>query len=126
PVRQGGMMAIDSIRQAQVGNSFAGLPPAFYTQLKPQPLNHPRLLHANAQVGAMLGLTPAALAEPEFLQVVSGQEALPGGKTLAAVHSGHQFGVWAGQLGDGRAHLLGEISGPEGSWELQLKGSGRT
>src|SRR5690606_15936277 len=72
------------------------------------------------------GLTPAALAEPEFLQVVSGQEALPGGKTLAAVYSGHQFGVWAGQLGDGRAHLLGEISGPEGSWELQLKGSGRT
>ncbi len=119
-------MAIDSIRLAQVGNSFAGLPPAFYTQLKPQPLNHPRLLHANAQVGAMLGLAPAALAEPEFLQVVSGQEALPGGKTLAAVYSGHQFGVWAGQLGDGRAHLLGEISGPEGSWELQLKGSGRT
>src|SRR5690606_23829644 len=50
----------------------------------------------------------------------------PGGQTLAAVYSGHQFGVWAGQLGDGRAHLLGEVAGPRGSWELQLKGSGMT
>jgi uncharacterized protein YdiU (UPF0061 family) len=51
---------------------------------------------------------------------------LPGGETLAAVYSGHQFGVWAGQLGDGRAHLLGEIVGPQGNWEVQLKGAGMT
>jgi len=119
-------MTLDSIRQVQAGNSYAQLPAAFYTLLKPQPLNHPRLLHANAEVAALLGLKPEALARPDFLQVVAGQEALPGGKTLAAVYSGHQFGIWAGQLGDGRAHLLGEISGPQGSLELQLKGSGRT
>ncbi len=74
----------------------------------------------------MLGLAPQALETPEFLEIVSGQRPLPGGRTLAAVYSGHQFGVWAGQLGDGRAHLLGEILTPEGPQELQLKGAGRT
>jgi uncharacterized protein YdiU (UPF0061 family) len=58
--------------------------------------------------------------------VVVGRQPLPGGRALAAVYSGHQFGVWAGQLGDGRAHLLGEIRTPDGPMELQLKGSGRT
>src|SRR5690606_35519555 len=62
----------------------------------------------------------------EFLEVVSGQRPLPGGRTLAAVYSGHQFGIWAGQLGDGRAQLLGEVLTPHGPLELQLKGSGRT
>jgi uncharacterized protein YdiU (UPF0061 family) len=62
----------------------------------------------------------------QFLRVFSGAEPLPGGQTLSAVYSGHQFGVWAGQLGDGRAHLLGEVHSPGGAWELQLKGSGIT
>ena len=107
-------------------NSFAQLPPEFYTRLPTTPLNQPRLLHASAEVAALMGLPLEALSTPEFLAVVSGSEPLPGGATLAAVYSGHQFGVWAGQLGDGRAHLLGEIQGPEGSVELQLKGAGMT
>ena len=90
-------------------NSFAALPDAFYTRLAPQPLNHPRLLHANPDAAALIGLDPSAFATPEFLAVFSGQQPLPGGDTLAAVYSGHQFGIWAGQLGDGRAHLLGEV-----------------
>ncbi|RTZ41141.1 YdiU family protein [Candidimonas sp. SYP-B2681] len=117
---------IDSIKQLQVRNSFAELPPAFYTLLPPQKLSNARVLHANVDVALMLGLTRAALTEPDFLDVVSGASPLPGGKTLAAVYSGHQFGIWAGQLGDGRAHLLGEVVSPSGHWELQLKGSGRT
>ncbi len=117
---------IDSIKQLQVQNSFAELPAAFYTFLPPQTLSNARLLHANVEVANMLGLTQAALAEPDFLDVVSGASPLPGGKTLAAVYSGHQFGIWAGQLGDGRAHLLGEVVSASGNWELQLKGSGRT
>jgi len=107
-------------------NSYARLPPRFYTRVAPQPLTAPRLLHANADVAALIGLDPAVFASDEFLQVFSGARVLPGGDTLAAVYSGHQFGVWAGQLGDGRAHLLGEVRNPAGSWELQLKGSGRT
>ena len=107
-------------------NSFARLPGAFYTRLRPQPLNAPRLLHANLDAAALIGLDEQDLADPEFLAVFSGSAPLPGGDTLSAVYSGHQFGVWAGQLGDGRAHLLGEVCGPGGNWELQLKGSGRT
>jgi uncharacterized protein YdiU (UPF0061 family) len=51
---------------------------------------------------------------------------MPGSEPLAAVYSGHQFGVWAGQLGDGRAHLLGEIAAAGSGWEIQLKGAGQT
>ncbi|NLC35914.1 MAG: YdiU family protein, partial [Alcaligenaceae bacterium] len=116
-------MKLDAL---QVANSFAELPREFHTFLQPQPLNEPRLLHSNAEVAALLGLDAAALRSPEFLEIVSGQRPLPGGRTLAAVYSGHQFGMWAGQLGDGRAHLLGEILTPQGAWEIQLKGAGLT
>jgi uncharacterized protein YdiU (UPF0061 family) len=107
-------------------NSFATLPADFYTRLPTTALKDPVLVHANPLVGTLLGLTPEHLCSPAFLDVVSGSNALPGGDTLSAVYSGHQFGVWAGQLGDGRAHLLGEITGPQGNWELQLKGAGPT
>jgi uncharacterized protein YdiU (UPF0061 family) len=119
-------MNAQSLAELQAVNSFASLPAAFYTRLAPQGLNNPRLLHANADAAALIGLDPAALSTPEFLGVFSGAQPLPGGDTLAAVYSGHQFGVWAGQLGDGRAHLLGEVQGSRGGWELQLKGSGMT
>jgi len=109
-----------------VQNSYAALPATFYTRVAPEPLHQPRLLHANAQAAALIGLDSAAFADPDFLAVLSGARPLPGGDTVAAVYSGHQFGVWAGQLGDGRAHLLGEVHSPSGIWELQLKGSGRT
>ncbi|ANN66501.1 protein adenylyltransferase SelO [Bordetella bronchialis] len=115
-----------TLAELPVINSFAGLPPAFYTRLAPQGLNEPRLVHANEDAAALIGLAPEALHTREFLEVFSGRAPLPGGDTLAAVYSGHQFGIWAGQLGDGRAHLLGEVDGPYGTWELQLKGAGMT
>jgi|Laugresbdmm110sn_2_1035109.scaffolds.fasta_scaffold01874_5 uncharacterized protein YdiU (UPF0061 family) len=107
-------------------NSFASLPTDFYTRLPTTALTAPRLVHASAEVAAQLGLPLQSLTTQGFLDVVSGTQPMPGGDTMAAVYSGHQFGVWAGQLGDGRAHLLGEIQGPEGSFELQLKGAGMT
>lgn len=91
-------MNVHSLSDLRAVNSFAALPAAFYTRLAPQPLNQPRLLHANADAAALIGLDPSALRTPEFLRVFSGAEPLPGGDTLAAVYSGHQFGVWAGQL----------------------------
>ncbi len=75
----------DSLVALEVANSYASLPAAFYTRLAPQPLTEPRLLHANAGVAAMLGLSETALAAPEFLQVFSGGQPLPGGDTIAAV-----------------------------------------
>ncbi|HTK02818.1 MAG TPA: YdiU family protein [Bordetella sp.] len=115
-----------SLADLPMSNSFAGLPPAFYTRLAAQGLNAPRLVHANEDAAALIGLAPEVLRTDAFLEVFSGRAPLPGGDTLAAVYSGHQFGIWAGQLGDGRAHLLGEVDGPRGTWELQLKGAGMT
>lgn len=125
-VRHARHVMFDRIDELTVCNSFAALPESFYTRLAPHAPGAPRLLHANTEVAALLGLSEAALRTPEFLAVCAGQQPLPGGQTLASVYSGHQFGVWAGQLGDGRAHLLGEVVGPDGNWEVQLKGSGRT
>ncbi|MFQ6685813.1 protein adenylyltransferase SelO family protein, partial [Bordetella pertussis] len=79
-------------------NSFAALPAEFYTRLQPRPPAAPRLLHANAEAAALIGLDPAEFSTQAFLDVFSGHAPLPGGDTLAAVYSGHQFGVWAGQL----------------------------
>jgi uncharacterized protein YdiU (UPF0061 family) len=107
-------------------NTFAGLPADFFTRLPTTPLKAPVLVHANPLTAKLVGLSTEQLLSQRFLDVVSGTTPLPGGDTLAAVYSGHQFGVWAGQLGDGRAHLLGEIAGQWGRWELQLKGAGPT
>jgi uncharacterized protein YdiU (UPF0061 family) len=107
-------------------NSFAELPPAFYTRLMPTPLPAPYFIAASARAAALAGLDPAALAEEDFVAVFSGNAVPPRSMPLAAVYSGHQFGHWAGQLGDGRAILLGQLAGPEGPMELQLKGAGMT
>ncbi len=107
-------------------NSFAALPTDFYSRLPTTPLKASVLVHANPHAANLVGLRPEQLLTQRFLDVVSGTTPLPGGDTLAAVYSGHQFGVWAGQLGDGRAHLLGEIAGERGTGELQLKGAGPT
>ena len=107
-------------------NAFARLPDAFYTRLPPDPLPDPYLVAASPAAAALIGLDATELARPEFAQVFAGNRLLPGSEPLAAVYSGHQFGVWAGQLGDGRAHLLGEVSGADSGWEIQLKGAGQT
>ncbi|SNS63184.1 Uncharacterized conserved protein YdiU, UPF0061 family [Noviherbaspirillum humi] len=111
-------------------NSFASLPPAFYTRLMPTPVPAPYLVGASESVAAMIGLDSAELGRPEFTDTFAGNRVPKGALPLAAVYSGHQFGVWAGQLGDGRAILLGDvpaaISDKPGRMELQLKGSGLT
>ncbi|CAM5180992.1 Protein adenylyltransferase SelO OS=Castellaniella defragrans OX=75697 GN=selO PE=3 SV=1 [Castellaniella defragrans] len=114
-------------RNAQLGCSFAALPESFYTRVRPRPLTAPRLLHVNPQAAELLGLGAEECASAEFLSLCSGGRRLADDiAPLATVYSGHQFGVWAGQLGDGRAHLLGDVATARGTWEIQLKGSGRT
>ncbi|MCL4744164.1 MAG: YdiU family protein [Burkholderiaceae bacterium] len=108
-------------------NRFARLDPAFFTRLDPTPLRDPYLVAADESAAALIGLSPEALAHPDFARFVCGNLLAPGCEPLASVYSGHQFGAWAGQLGDGRAILLGDAVGPDGRpWELQLKGSGLT
>lgn len=108
-------------------HSFAELGPAFYTELRPTPLPSPHLVSANAPLARELGLDPAMLASEAGVAAFTGNVLPAGSKPLASVYSGHQFGVWAGQLGDGRAILWGGIETPAGDvQELQLKGAGRT
>lgn len=107
-------------------NSFARLPDAFHTRLAPEALPEPYLIGASEDAAALIGLDPAQFRRAEFRDAFAGNALLGGSDPLAAVYSGHQFGDWAGQLGDGRAHLLGEVGGANGAWEIQLKGAGRT
>ncbi len=109
-------------------NRFAGLGEGFYTALAPDPVAAPRWAAVSAGCAAELGLPPDWWQREDWqaLQVFSGQALWPGMAPLASVYSGHQFGVWAGQLGDGRALLLGELQTPAGPREVQLKGAGRT
>jgi uncharacterized protein YdiU (UPF0061 family) len=107
-------------------NSFAELPPAFYTRLMPTPLPAPYFVAASARAAALVGLDAGTLAQEDFVAVFTGNAVPAAAKPLSAVYSGHQFGVWAGQLGDGRAILLGNLATPAGPMELQLKGAGLT
>jgi uncharacterized protein YdiU (UPF0061 family) len=107
-------------------HDFAALGPAFHTELRPTPLPDPHLVSLNARLATELGLDPGALAASAQVEAFTGNALPAGARPLASVYSGHQFGVWAGQLGDGRAILLGGLETPAGLQELQLKGAGRT
>ncbi|MDD2884768.1 MAG: YdiU family protein [Dechloromonas sp.] len=107
-------------------NRFAALPESFYTRLAPHPLPAPSLIAVNRDLAAEMGLPSALLDSPIFPELLAGNQPWPGSQPLAAVYSGHQFGMWAGQLGDGRAHLLGGLDAGSHHWEIQLKGAGRT
>ncbi|MGE3538320.1 MAG: YdiU family protein [Candidatus Tectimicrobiota bacterium] len=111
-------------------HTFATLPPAFYTRLQPTPLPDPYLVGVSPAAAALIDLEPGAWATERFVQAFSGNRLPAGALPLAAVYSGHQFGAWAGQLGDGRAILLGDVPASDpaapGSLEVQLKGAGLT
>lgn len=114
--------------QLNLANGFAALPPAFYTRLMPTPLPDPYFVAASARAAELIGLSPALLRNEDFVDVFTGNLVPEGVNPVSAVYSGHQFGVWAGQLGDGRAILLGSAPNPAGGhpMELQLKGAGMT
>jgi len=108
-------------------NRFAGLDPAFFTPLQPTALPQPYWVGRSQRVADTLALDAGWMDSEQALLALTGNQLLPGSQPLASVYSGHQFGQWAGQLGDGRAILLGELALPDGSgMELQLKGAGLT
>ena len=119
-----------TLDQLSFENSYTTLPASFYTRLQPTPLSSPYMVCGSASAAALISLDPAEFSRQEFVDAVSGNRTLTQSQPLAAVYSGHQFGVWAGQLGDGRAILLGEADAPgmppPGKLELQLKGAGMT
>ena len=100
---------------------------AAFSRVDPTPVAAPRLVAHSPEVAALLGLDPAYVASPAFAQVFGGNALIEGMQPYAANYGGHQFGHWAGQLGDGRAITLGETINAAGErWELQLKGAGPT
>ncbi|TNE75869.1 MAG: YdiU family protein [Gammaproteobacteria bacterium] len=110
----------------QFDNSFARLGDDFFSHVTPSPLPSPWLVSINPAAAELIGLDAQALTEDWFLQWCSGNLQLPGSEPLAMVYSGHQFGSYVPQLGDGRGLLLGEVVGPEGKWDIHLKGAGQT
>lgn len=112
-------------------NGFAQLPPVFYTRLQPTPMPQLALNAGNGALASAMGFDSEWLQTEAAAQVLGGNALLPGMDAMATVYSGHQFGQWAGQLGDGRAILLGELAAPDQQdssqgLELQLKGAGMT
>ncbi|MDQ5848639.1 MAG: YdiU family protein [Pseudomonadota bacterium] len=100
---------------------------ACYTRVDPTPVKAPRLLAWSDAMGERLGITRPASATALAAEVLGGNRVLPGMRPYAARYGGHQFGHWAGQLGDGRAITLGEfLDRDDARQELQLKGAGRT
>lgn len=106
---------------------FASLGSDFGSVQAPTPIESPYLVAFNPKAAALLDLDPAAAQDPAFVQVFSGNSVAPGATPYSQLYAGHQFGAWAGQLGDGRAISLGAISNSRGQlWDVQLKGAGKT
>ena len=100
---------------------------AAWAAVWPSPVPAPGMLAHDSRVAQRLGLPEALLADPGFVQVMGGCALYPAMTPWAANYGGHQFGHWAGQLGDGRALSLGELADASGQgWEIQLKGAGPT
>lgn len=100
---------------------------ALWSEVEPTPVSAPRLIAYSREMAEALGIGEDEIASPEFVEVFSGNTLAAGMFPYASNYGGHQFGHWAGQLGDGRAISLGEAIGADGRrWELQLKGAGLT
>ena len=95
---------------------------AVYSFVRPIKTSNPTLLHVSDEIQQILGFSNEDIQSKEFLEFVTGNSVLKNSKPFAMCYAGHQFGNWAGQLGDGRAINLGEIK----DWAVQLKGSGPT
>jgi serine/tyrosine/threonine adenylyltransferase len=100
---------------------------AAFSRIRPTPVEAPVTLAWSPEVADLLGLDPDVCRSDDFAQVFAGNRVPAGADPHAAVYGGHQFGSWAGQLGDGRAIALGEVRDRHGGYQtLQLKGAGPT
>ncbi len=99
---------------------------ACFSFVKPKQTANPEMLHVSPDMLDNLGLTEADGKSEAFLNIFTGNEVLENTKPYAMCYGGHQFGSWAGQLGDGRAINLFEVEHDNTNWALQLKGAGET
>ena len=99
---------------------------ACFSYVVPRVPSNPKLLHVSNEVANLIGISTEETQSEDFLKVFSGKKLLPNSKPYAMNYAGHQFGNWAGQLGDGRAIILAEIEHQNTILALQLKGAGST
>ena len=116
------------LEEVKFDNTYARLPEAFYAKLNPTSFDSPPyLISFNPAAAELIDLDPEQAKRPEFAGVFGGSMLVPGMEPLAMLYSGHQFGVYVPQLGDGRAILLGEVRNERGEkCDLHLKGAGLT
>jgi len=108
-------------------NRFARLGDAFSAHVLPEPIDNPRLVVASPAALALLDLEPTTADTQEFAELFGGHKLWADAEPRAMVYSGHQFGGYTPQLGDGRGLLLGEVYNQAGEhWDLHLKGAGQT
>ncbi|MEZ5407372.1 MAG: YdiU family protein [Acidimicrobiales bacterium] len=111
----------------EVGGRTRPVSRAAYSRVQPVTVPAPRIIAWSPEMSAQLGLDDDVWTSAEAAEVFSGNRLLPGSDPHAANYGGHQFGQWAGQLGDGRAIALGEVIDRDGNHQtLQLKGAGPT
>lgn len=99
---------------------------ALFSYVNPTKPSNPKLIHASTEVAEMVGISTEEIQSEDFLNAFSGKEILPETRSYAMCYAGHQFGNWAGQLGDGRAINLTEVEHNKEFFTLQLKGAGKT
>ena len=99
---------------------------ATHSYVSPKVPAGPKLIHASIEMARAIGLDDEDISSKVFLELFSGAKILPKTKPYAMAYAGHQFGNWAGQLGDGRAINLFEVKHNEKRWTIQLKGAGET
>ncbi|WP_034058105.1 protein adenylyltransferase SelO [Lacinutrix jangbogonensis] len=107
-------------------NSRRQVKEACFSYVTPKQTKKPELLHVSPEMLHSLGLTEEDAKSKDFLNIFTGNTVLPNTKPYAMCYGGHQFGNWAGQLGDGRAINLAEIEHENKHWAIQLKGAGET
>ncbi|EGB15883.1 protein of unknown function UPF0061 [Pseudodesulfovibrio mercurii] len=107
-------------------NTYAHLPAPFFQRIDPEPVAAPTLIRLNRPLAERMELDLPG-DEADLAAVFTGNRILPGAEPVAQAYAGHQFGQFVPQLGDGRAHLLGEVVNAAGErFDIQFKGSGRT
>ena len=118
---------MNTLEELLFENTYAALPEVFCERVKPTPFPNPYVVSVNPGAADLLNLDPGEFTRPDFAEYFCGAKLLPGSDPIAMLYSGHQFGHYVPQLGDGRAIMLGEVRNEKGErWELQLKGAGLT
>ena len=107
-------------------NSRRQVENAVFSFANPKKTKAPKVLHVSPEMASELNISEEETTSEFFKKIVTGNEIYPNTKPFAMCYGGHQFGNWAGQLGDGRAINLFEVEHKNKNWKVQLKGAGET